>query len=304
MSDATSAPGAASIPGDVTAARPRARTRRRFRPNGSVIVMTLYLVFLMLPIYWLINMSLKTNTEILGAFSLWPRDLTFANYAKILTDPSWYMGYVNSIIYVTMNTVISIAVALPAAYAFSRYSFMGDKHLFFWLLTNRMASRMALAAVPPTSSRTILWRPTSSVGLFDTHIAVALAHTLFNVPLAVWILEGFMRGVPREIDETAYIDGYSFPKFFVKIFMPLIASGIGVAAFFCFMFSWVELLLSRTLTSVDAKPIAATMTRTVSASGLDWGVLAAAGVLTIVPGALVIWFVRNYIAKGFALGRV
>ena len=80
--------------------------------------------------------------------------------------------------------------------------------------------------------------------------------------------------------------------------------GIGVAAFFCFMFSWVELLLSRTLTSVNAKPIAATMTRTVSASGMDWGVLAAAGVLTIIPGALVIWFVRNYIAKGFALGRV
>ncbi|MGR3633764.1 MAG: carbohydrate ABC transporter permease [Limimaricola soesokkakensis] len=297
MSDATtSAPGAASIPGDVSAAEPRARSRRRFRPNGSMIVMALYLLFLMLPIYWLLNMSLKTNAEILSGFSLWPRNLTLANYEKILSDPSWYMGYVNSIIYVTMNTVLSIVVALPAAYAFSRYRFMGDKHLFFWLLTNRMA--------PPAVFALPFFQLYSSVGLFDTHIAVALAHTLFNVPLAVWILEGFMRGVPREIDETAYIDGYSFPKFFVKIFMPLIASGIGVAAFFCFMFSWVELLLSRTLTSVDAKPIAATMTRTVSASGLDWGVLAAAGVLTILPGALVIWFVRNYIAKGFALGRV
>ena len=92
--------------------------------------------------------------------------------------------------------------------------------------------------------------------------------------------------------------------FFVKIFIPLIRSGIGVTAFFCFMFSWVELLLARTLTSVDAKPIAAVMTRTVSASGIDWGVLAAAGVLTIIPGMLVIWFVRNHVAKGFALGRV
>ena len=172
--------------------------------------------------------------------------------------------------------------------------FLGDKHLFFWLLTNRMA--------PPAVFALPFFQLYSSVGLFDTHIAVALAHCLFNVPLAVWILEGFMRGVPREIDETAYIDGYSFPRFFVRIFMPLIASGIGVAAFFCFMFSWVELLLARTLTAVDAKPIAATMTRTVSASGLDWGVLAAAGVLTIMPGALVICFVRNYIAKGFALG--
>jgi len=266
------------------------------RINSRAVVMTLYLVFLMLPIYWLVNMSLKTNTEILGEFSLWPRDLTLQNYVTILTDPSWYMGYVNSLIYVVMNTVISVAVALPAAYAFSRYHFMGDKHLFFWLLTNRMA--------PPAVFALPFFQLYSSVGLFDTHIAVALAHCLFNVPLAVWILEGFMRGVPKEIDETAYIDGYSFGRFFIKIFTPLIASGIGVAAFFCFMFSWVELLLSRTLTSVDAKPIAATMTRTVGASGIDWGVLAAAGVLTLVPGALVIYFVRNYIAKGFALGRV
>jgi glycerol transport system permease protein len=266
------------------------------KSRTSTIVIGLYLLFLLVPIYWLVNMSLKTNTEITGTFTLFPHDLTFRNYMVILTDPSWYMGYVNSIIYVTMNVVISLAVALPAAYAFSRYSFMGDKHLFFWLLTNRMA--------PPAVFALPFFQLYSSVGLFDTHIAVALAHCLFNVPLAVWILEGFMRGVPKEIDETAYIDGYSFPRFFVKIFMPLISSGIGVAAFFCFMFSWVELLLSRTLTSVNAKPIAATMTRTVSASGMDWGVLAAAGVLTIVPGALVIYFVRNYIAKGFALGRV
>ncbi len=274
-----------------------ARTKAKSRAiNGSAVVMTLYLLFLLVPIYWLVVMSLKTNEEILSSFSLWPRQVSLVNYIKIFTDPSWYMGYVNSLIYVVENTVISIAVSLPAAYAFSRYSFLGDKHLFFWLLTNRMA--------PPAVFALPFFQLYSSVGLFDTHIAVALAHTLFNVPLAVWILEGFMSGVPKEIDETAYIDGYSFPRFFTRIFMPLIASGIGVAAFFCFMFSWVELLLSRTLTSVDAKPIAAVMTRTVSASGMDWGLLSAAGVLTIVPGALVIYFVRNYIAKGFALGRV
>ncbi|WP_296641666.1 carbohydrate ABC transporter permease [Roseinatronobacter sp.] len=283
----------------VTRTASSAKTRTGFglpRINSRAVVMTLYLVFLMLPIYWLLNMSLKTNGEILSSFTLWPRDLTLQNYVTILTDPSWYMGYVNTLIYVVLNTVISLAVALPAAYAFSRYHFMGDKHLFFWLLTNRMA--------PPAVFALPFFQLYSSVGLFDTHIAVALAHCLFNVPLAVWILEGFMRGVPKEIDETAYLDGYSFGAFFVKIFTPLIASGIGVAAFFCFMFSWVELLLSRTLTTVNAKPIAATMTRTVGAAGVDWGVLAAAGILTIVPGALVIYFVRNYIAKGFALGRV
>jgi glycerol transport system permease protein len=260
------------------------------------LVLALYIIFLLVPIYWLVNMSFKTNQEIVSTMTIFPQSPTFANYMVIFTDPAWYSGYINSIEYVVLNTIISIGVALPAAYAFSRYRFLGDKHMFFWLLTNRMA--------PPAVFALPFFNLYSAVGLFDTPLAVALAHCLFNVPLAVWILEGFMSGVPREIDETAYIDGYSFPKFFIKIFTPLIASGIGVAAFFCFMFSWVELLLARTLTSVHAKPIAATMTRTVSASGIDWGVLAAAGVLTIIPGALVIYFVRNYIAKGFALGRV
>ena len=265
-------------------------SRRRY------IFLGLWLVFLMLPIYWLIMMSLKTNQEILSTFSLWPKDLTVANYVKIFTDPTWYPGYINSTLYVLMNVVISLTVALPAAYAFSRYNFLGDKHLFFWLLTNIMA--------PPAVFLLPFFELYQSVGLYDTHIAVALAHTLFTVPLAVWILEGFMSGVPKEIDETAYLDGYSWPRFFITVFLPLIRSGVGVTAFFCFMFSWVELLIARTITSTEAKPIAVTMTRTVGASGLDWGLLATAGVLTLVPGALVIWFVRKHIARGFALGRV
>ncbi len=261
----------------------------------SWLVPTIYIVFLLLPIYWLVNMSFKETSEILSTFSLWPQNPTLRNYAVIFTDPSWYNGYINSITYVVLNTLISVTVALPAAYAFSPTAFSAT-------------STCLLAAHQPDGAaggfRAALLPALFRLRSIDTHIAVAIAHCLFNVPLAVWILEGFMSGVPKEIDETAYIDGYSFPRFFVKIFVPLIASGIGVAAFFCFMFSWVELLIARTLTTTDAKPIAATMTRTVSASGLDWGVLAAAGVLTIIPGALVIYFVRNYIAKGFALGRV
>ena len=256
----------------------------------------LYIAFLMLPIYWLLNMSFKTTNEILGGFSLWPNQFTLENYRTIFTDPTWYMGYVNSLTYVTINTAITLVVALPAAYAFSRYRFLGDKHLFFWLLTNRMA--------PPAIFALPFFQLYSAVGLFDTHLAVALAHVLFNIPLTVWILEGFMSGVPRELDETAYVDGYSFPRFFAQIFLPTIKAGIGVSAFFCFMFSWVEMLLAKTLTAVEAKPIAAIMTKTASSAGYELGLLAAAGCLTIIPGAFVIYFVRNYIAKGFALGRV
>lgn len=260
------------------------------------LILLIYLFFVLVPIYWLVNMSLKSNREILGGLTLWPKAPTLDNYRVIFTEPSWYTSYLNSLSYVSMNMLISLLVALPAAYAFSRYRFLGDKHMFFWLLTNRMA--------PPAVFLLPFFQLYSAVGLFDTPFAVALAHCLFNVPLAVWILEGFMSAVPKEIDETAYIDGYSFPRFFIRIFIPMIRPGIGVTAFFCFMFSWVELLLARTLTSVDAKPIVAQMTRTVSAAGIDWGVLAAAGVVALLPGIAVIYFVRNHVAKGFALGRV
>lgn len=266
------------------------------RIQKRTIALCIYFGLLILPIYWMVNMSLRTNADILANFALFPVDMTFHNYINIFTDHTWYMAYVHAIIYVCMNTLMSLFFALPAAYAFSRYRFLGDGQMFFWFLTNRMA--------PPAVFLLPYLQLYGAMKLIDTHIAVALAHCLFNVPLAIWILEGFMSGIPKEIDETAFIDGYGFPRFFITIFIPLIRAGVGVTAFFCFMFSWVELLFARTLTITEAKPITAQMTRTISATGLDWGLLAAAGVLTIVPGAMVIWFVRNYLAKGFALGRV
>lgn len=263
---------------------------------GAKIGLIVYLILLMTPIYWLFNLSLRSNEDIMSRMALYPHHPSLEKYAAILNDPSWVHAFGVSLSYVAINTIISVTVALPAAYAFNRYKFVGDKHLFFWLLTNLMA--------PPAVFALPFFELYYAVGLFDTVWGVALAHCLFSVPLAVWILEGFVGGVPREIDETAQIDGYSFPHFFVRIFIPLIANGIGVTAFFCFMFSWIEQLLATTLTATNALPFAAVMTRSYSASGMDWAQLAAAGVLTMVPGAIVIWFVRNHIAKGFALGRV
>lgn len=264
--------------------------------NARTILMTLYLIFLAAPLLWMLSMSFKPNAEIIATRNLLPQSATIANFAEIFREPEWRDSFVNSLIYVALNVVITLLVAIPAAYAFSRYTFRGDRHLFFWLLTNRMAPG-AVFLLP-------FFQLYSNIGLFDTHFAVALAHTLFSVPLAVWILEGFMSAIPKEIDETAYIDGYSFFGFFRRIFLPLIGPGIGVAAFFSFLFSWVELLFARTLTGTATKPVVVQLSRSLGAEGWDWGVIAAAGVLMIVPGALLIYFVRNYLAKGFALGRV
>src|SRR5688572_6946738 len=101
------------------AAAPSARPRLRW------LVPAIYIVFLMVPIYWLLSMSFKSTNEILGGFTLWPQEFTLANYQEIFTERVWRDGYINSILYVSFNTVISLLAALPAAYAFSRYRFLG-----------------------------------------------------------------------------------------------------------------------------------------------------------------------------------
>ena len=259
-------------------------------------ILAIYCVYLALPLYWLLAISVQQNADITGAFSIFPQDPSLKNFMELWMNPVWSRSFINSLTYVVINTLLSISLALPAAYAFSRYQFLGDRQLFFWLLTNRMA--------PPAVFLLPFFQLYSAFGLFDTPLAVGLAHCLFTVPMAVWILEGFMSSIPKELDEMAKIDGHSFGFFFLRIFIPANWGGIGVTIFFCFMFSWVELLIARTLTGVEAKPIVVTMTRTISASGIDWGVLAAAGVVTILPGLVLVWFVRKRLIQGFALGRV
>ncbi len=256
----------------------------------------IYVGFVVVPIYWLFIMSLKTNAEIESSFIPYPQAPTLANFRLIFDDPAWYLGYVNALIYVLINVAISVTVAIPAAYAFSRYRFFGDRILFFAFLTFRMMAP-AILLVP-------FVQIFSDLDLIDTHIAVALAHCFFNVPIAVWILEGFISGVPREMDESARIDGYNLVRFFTRILLPMIAPGIAVTAFFCFMFSWVETLLANGLTMVEAKPINGIMTRAGSVMAADMPLLAAAGVLGLIPGVALIVFMRNHLARGFSMGRV
>ena len=156
---------------------------------GRRLILSLFLIFLMLPIYWLVNMSFKTNGEIVSTMTLWPHQPTLANYVRIFTDESWYSGYINSLKYVVINTVISISFALPAAYAFSRYRFLGDKHLFFWLLSNRMA--------PPAVYALPFFNLYSAIGLFDTPWAVALAHCLLMCRLRCGSSKASFRAYPR-----------------------------------------------------------------------------------------------------------
>jgi len=253
---------------------------------------TVYIAFLFLPLLPLVSVSLHST---LRGEAVPIGEFTWSNYVHVFQNPVLTGAIINSIAYVTLNVCITIPVALLAAYAFSRYSFGGDKHLFFGFLALRMT--------PPVVMVLPVFLIFLQIDLVNRPLGIALAHCAFNVPISIWVLESFFSAIPREIDEIAFIDGHSFVRFFARIMIPLMAPGIAVSAFFCFMFSWVEIVFARVLTVTSGKPISMAIS-TLFTFRTDIGLVMAMTVLSIIPGALMVCFVRNHIAKGFRIKAV
>ncbi len=250
---------------------------------------TLYITFLFLPLLSLVSTSFHST---LRGTAIPEGQFTVLNYIHVFQNPALTASIINSATYVALNILITIPIAFLAAYAFSRYSFMGDTHLFFGFLTLRMT--------PPVVMVLPVFFIFLQLDLVNTPFAIALAHCVFNVPISIWVLESFISTVPKELDETAFIDGYSLFQFFTRILIPLMAPGIAVASFFCFMFSWVEVVFARILTITAGKPISMALSALFTFRA-DIGLVMAMTVLSIIPGALMIYFVRNHIAKGFMI---
>lgn len=214
------------------------------------------------------------------------------NYADVLASPELRSAIVNSVVYVLLNVVLCIMVALPAAYALARHRFVGDRHFLLAILIFRVT--------PPVVLSLPIFILFAELGLVNSPVGIALVHCLFNLPVAIWILESFIRAVPRAFDETAFLDGHSALSFFLRHLIPVIAPGIGVAAFFCFIFSWVEVVFARILTVTAGKPITMAI-NAMFGFQTDMGMVMAMTCLSLLPGVAMIWFVRNHIARGFTL---
>lgn len=253
-----------------------------------VIYLTLA-AFILLPFVQTVIISLTSTLPregiVEGQFSL-------VNYENIFRTPALTASILNSLFYVMVNVVLCLAVALPAAYGFARYSFVGDRHFFFLLLTFRIT--------PPVVLSLPIFILFAQFNLINSAVGIALVHCLFNIPIAIWILESFISAVPREFDETALLDGHSHTGFFIRHLIPVIAPGIGVAAFFCFVFSWVEVVFARILTVTAGKPITMAINSLFSFQ-TDIGLVMAMTVFSLLPGVAMIYLVRNHIAKGFVI---
>jgi glycerol transport system permease protein len=264
----------------------------RYLPALKIIGLLSFIIFVSLP---LIQMTLISFVATLAHSDADVGSLTLRNYSAIFIDPSLRSAFGNSIAYVLINICITVPVAIPAAYAFSRMSFVGDKHLFLAFIAFRIT--------PPVVLTLPVFQLFSSFGIVNSVFGIALAHCLFNLPISIWILQGFISAIPKEMDETAFLDGYSRPRFIWKILLPQIAPGIAVTAFFCFMFSWVEVVFARILTTTNGKPISMAI-NALFGFQTDIGLVMAVTTASMLPGAVLLFAMRNHLSSGFKIGRV
>ncbi len=249
------------------------------------------------PIYWMIITSLKTSRDIYRTPALWPSRITFDNYIKLFTEKHFLEPVLNSLLVATTVTVISVIISSFAAYSMIRfrYRFRGlfGKLILFAYLT-------------PTS---LLFIPISilmaRLGLGNSLQGLILVYLSFSLPLSTWLLQGYFRSVPRELEEQGMIDGHSRLGALVRIVLPLSAPGIAAISIFTFTGAWNELLLALVLvTSESSRTAPLALNYLITSDVLPWGPLMAGAVISSVPLMILFFVAQRFMVQGMTAGSV
>jgi len=264
---------------------------------SSTILVGLMLIFILFPLYWLIITSFKTRLEIIGGVVFLPHKLNLINYYRPLFEDVYGAYLRNSFILSMAEVAICLPPGILAAYAFSRLKFKADNHFLFWFLTNRMA--------PPAAFLIPYWVLYTYLNLFDTIHGLIIINSVGNLPFTIWVLKGFIDAIPREIEEAAYIDGYTFWQMLRKILLPLLKPAIAVCALFVFIFTWNEMLFASLLTtSPAAMPLTGGLLHYMSQIWVNWSEIAALSVIANLPVIIAIYFLQKHIATALTFGAV
>ncbi len=260
-----------------------------------LMILTAFLVFFLFPFYWMIATSLKTQVDAFSIPPKWMFAVTLENYVKVLTETSFLKEARNSLVAALLNVVVTIALALPASYSMSRFK-TGGKDLLFWFLSIRM--------IPPIVGAIPLFVLAAKFRLIDGFAILPILYIVINMPFAVWMLKSFIDEVPKEIEESARIDGCSTFAVIWRIILPVVRPGLFATAVFCFILAWNEFLLANIFTRRAAVTLPVAISRFITEKQILWGYIAAAATLsTVLPITLLVLFRRNLV-RGLTAGAV
>jgi multiple sugar transport system permease protein len=252
------------------------------------------------PIYWLVTISIKHDIDQFAVPPLWLHfQPTARHYLEIFGDGNLARSLWNSTFVATVSTVLAMLLGVPAAYGLERLRWPRDwsQKVGFWILSTRM--------LPPIVTIVPLFLMMRGVGLLNSRLGLVLIYTAFNLPFVVWMMQGFFREVPPELEEAALMDGDSRMGALVRVVLPVARPGLAATAVFCLIVAWNEFLFALILTQTAASttlPVA--IASRVTQYEIKWGAMSAAGVVAMVPVLVFAGLAQRYLVRGLSLGAV
>jgi multiple sugar transport system permease protein len=256
----------------------------------AVTAMALVVLF---PFLWMLSSSFKTQVDIIA----WPPKIffepTLANYEKVFGEQDFLKYFVNSTVVGTAAVGLSLLLGLPAAYSIARFA------------QRRLAVFILLARLMPGISFLMPWYIVfSRLGLMDSYTALILSHMLIALPIVVWIMSSYFATIPREMEESAMVDGATRQYAFLKIILPLAGPGIITATTLAFIFSWNNFMFSQVLSMEKTKTLPIAVYNFLSYAEVDWGGVMAAAVAIMAPAIVLTMIFQKYVVKGLTMGAV
>ena len=266
--------------------------------TGFYALVAFIVVFSIFPFYYAILTSLETGTALFEVNYI-PTEINFANYRDVLTNGVFPTNILNSVIVAVTVVVISLFLAVTAAYALSRISFRGRGLLLLTILAVSMFPQIAVLAG--------LFEMVRSVGLYNSLISLVFAYMIFTLPFTVWVLTTFMRDLPIEIEEAAIVDGASPFTIVTKVFLPLMWPALVTTGLLAFIAAWNEFLFALTFVSNNSTrtvPVAIALLSGASEQEIPWGTIMAASVIVTVPLIVLVLIFQRKIVSGLTAGGV
>ncbi len=277
-------------------AAPARRRRRRAPPFARILLLGFFLVFVFVPLYWMFNTSIKPSDDYLAIPPVWfPDAPTLVHYQAALFTYRGLEGLINSLIISLSATVLSALLGTLMAYSLARFN-TGGQHLSFWVLSQRF--------LPPIGIVLPVFLIYRNLGLYDTHLGMIFAYTVFTLPVSVWMMFAYFRQMPRSMEEAALVDGCTRWQAFLRVAVPLAAPGIVAAAVFAFIACWTEFFFALILTSQNAFTLPTVFRAFIGFQGAQYGEAAALAMVSLVPSIALGVLAQRHLVRGLTLGAV
>jgi multiple sugar transport system permease protein len=264
---------------------------------GKYLAVLAYLLFALFPLYWLVKIAVTPDRLMFTEGTrMWPSATTWDNFHEVLGSEFLYF-FRNSLAVSLLTAAITSVIAAAGGYAFSRFQFRGKRWVAALLLLTQMFPVLMIIAP--------IYRIVGALGLTDTLTSLIVVYTAFNIPFAIFLMQSFFDGIPKDLEEAAMIDGCTRAQALWKVILPLTLPGLGATLGFVFTAAWSEILFALMLVrDEDRMTFPVGLLNFVSKFSVEWGQMMAAGVLALIPSCLFFAFIQRFLVQGLTSGAV